>query len=180
MHAWHTFRAVQLGLLTTAIVTGACGGAAVPAPTTTTATAVAATASPVPLVYTPANAAPQPFVWTKAPAAYPAGAEIMLIEGDSTKAAPFTLRFRFPDGYKLPPHQHPIDERVTVIQGAFVIGMGTSGKRETANEMPAGSFVFIPNLTQHYVFAKGLTIVQVNGVGPSGIMYVDPADDPRK
>jgi hypothetical protein len=32
---------------------------------------------------------------------------------------------------------------------------------------------------QHYVFAKGLTITQVHGMGPSGIAYVNPADDPR-
>jgi len=62
----------------------------------------------------------------------------------------------------------------------FVIGMGTSGKRETAVEMPTGSFILIPALTQHYVFAKGVTITQVHGMGPTGIAYVNPADDPSK
>ena len=128
----------------------------------------------------PANSVPQDFNWAKAPAAYPAGAEIVVIEGDTTKPMPFTLRFRFPDGYALPPHQHPIDEHVTVIQGTFVVGMGTSGSRETAVEMPAGSFILIPALTKHYVFTKGVTITQVHGIGPSGIAYVNPADDPRK
>jgi quercetin dioxygenase-like cupin family protein len=165
-----------------ALVVGACGGSAAPtlsassptvAPTTAPATAAAK-------AYTPANSVPQDFQFTKASAAYPAGAEIVVMEGDLTKAVPFTLRFRFPDGYVLPPHQHPIDEHVTVIQGTFVIGMGTSGKRETAVEMPTGSFILIPALTQHYVFAKGVTITQVHGMGPTGIAYVNPADDPRK
>ena len=166
-----------------ALVISSCGGAAAPAASTPVATAVptVAVATPAPaLLLTPANSVPQPFVWVKAPAAYPAGLEIMIMEGDTSKAVPFTLRFKFPDGYVLPPHQHPIEEHVTVIQGTFVVGMGTSGKRETAVEMPTGSFILLPALTQHYVFAKGVTITQVHGIGPSGIAYVNPADDPRK
>ena len=165
------------------LVLSSCTGGAAPtaatsAPTVTPAVAVAA-AAPATLL-TPANSVPQPFVWVKAPAAYPAGAEIVVIEGDTSKPGPFTLRLKFPDGYAIPPHSHPIDEHVTVIQGTFVVGMGTSGKRETAVEMPTGSFILIPNMTQHYVFAKGVTIVQAHGIGPSALNYVSPADDPRK
>ncbi|MDQ2915065.1 MAG: cupin domain-containing protein [Chloroflexota bacterium] len=169
--------------LTTAfvLVLSACGGAGTPPPSAAAPTATVAAATVAPgMAYTPANSVPQAFVWSKAPAAYPAGAEIQVLEGDLTKPVPFTLRFRFPDGYALPPHQHPIEEHVTVLQGSFVIGMGTSGNRETAIEMPAGSFILIPSLTKHYVFAKGVTIVQVHGVGPTGIAYDNPADDPRK
>jgi quercetin dioxygenase-like cupin family protein len=184
MNAPHALRASLLSISAIAVlVTSACGGAATPtaASSATAASTPAPTAGAAsPMVYTPANSVPQPFVWVKAPAAYPAGAEIMLIEGDTSKAVPFTLRFKFPDGYALPPHQHPIDEHVTVIQGTFVIGMGTSGNRETAVEMPTGSFILIPALTKHYVFAKGVTITQVHGIGPSGIAYANPADDPRK
>jgi len=176
-------RALRTSLFTfltvAAVVTSSCGGAAAPTAATAAATVALATAAPA-MLLTPANSVPQPFVWVKAPAAYPAGAEIMVIEGDTSKPVPFTLRFRFPDGYALPPHQHPIEEHVTVIQGTFVVGMGTSGKRETAVEMSTGSFILIPALTQHYVFAKGVTITQVHGIGPSGIAYVNPADDPRK
>ncbi len=165
------------------LVLSSCGGTAAPteatsAPTAAPAVAVA-TAAPAMLLM-PANSVPQPFVWVKAPAAYPPGLEIMVVEGDTSKPAPFTLRFRWPDGYALPPHQHPIEEHVTVIQGTFVVGMGTSGKRETALEMSAGSFILIPALTQHYVFAKGVTITQVHGIGPSGLAYVNSSDDPRQ
>ena len=52
--------------------------------------------------------------------------------------------------------------------------------RALVEQMPAGSFILIPALTQHYVFAKGVTITQVHGMGPTGIAYVNPADDPRK
>jgi quercetin dioxygenase-like cupin family protein len=159
------------------VVISACGGGAAPSPTSG-APAVAASAAPA-TVYTPANSVPQVFQWTKAPAAYPAGAEIVVMEGDTSKPGPFTLRLRFPDGYSLPPHSHPVDEHVTVIQGTFIVGLGATGVRETAVEMPAGSFLLITNRTQHYVFARGVTIVQAHGVGPSALNYVNPADDPR-
>lgn len=166
---------VLLGVL----VLSSCGGAASQAPTAAAPTAAAPSVAPA-MAYTPANSMPQAFQWTKAPAAYPAGAEIVVIEGDNSKPGPFTLRLKFPDGYALAPHSHPVDEHVTVIQGTFVVGMGASGKRETAVEMPTGSFVLVPSMTQHYVFAKGVTIVQAHGVGPSALNYVNPADDPRK
>ena len=178
-------RALRTSLLAfstvAAFVASSCGGAASPTAATSVPTAAptVAVAAAAPMLLTPANSVPQPFVWVKASAAFPAGLEVMVIEGDPSKAVPFTQRLKFPDGYVLPPHQHPIEEHVTVIQGTFVVGMGTSGRRETAVEMPTGSFILIPALTQHYVFAKGVTITQVHGIGPSGIAYVSPADDPR-
>jgi hypothetical protein len=33
---------------------------------------------------------------------------------------------------------------------------------------------------QHYVWATVPTVIQVHGMGPFGIDYVNPADDPRK
>lgn len=166
-----------------ALVLGSCGGTATPSSTAAapTVAAPAATLTVAPaLAYTPATTGAQAFVWTKAPAAYPAGAEISVLEGDTSKPGPFTLRLRFPDGYAIPPHSHPIDEHVTVIQGTFFVGMGTSGSKEAATEMPTGSFVLIPNLTKHYIFTKGVTIVQVHSVGPSALNYVNASDDPRK
>ena len=183
MNALHKLRVPFLTFWTVAVLlVSACGGSAAPTTAATQAAAptVAATTAALAKTYTPANSSPQDFQFTKAPAAYPAGLEIVVLEGDLTKPMPFTLRLRFPDGYVLPPHQHPMDEHVTVIQGTFVIGMGASSNRETAVEMPTGSFILIPALTQHYVFAKGVTITQVHGIGPSGIAYVNPADDPRK
>jgi hypothetical protein len=34
--------------------------------------------------------------------------------------------------------------------------------------------------TNHYAWTSGEVIVQLNGNGPWGINYVNPADDPRK
>jgi hypothetical protein len=32
---------------------------------------------------------------------------------------------------------------------------------------------------QHYAWSTGPTIIQINGMGPFEITYVNPADDPR-
>ena len=160
------------------LVVSACSGAGNPAGTAAAPTI--ATSAAAALAFTPANSVPQTFQWTKAPPAYPAGAEISVVEGDTSKPGLYTLRFRFPDGYALPPHSHPIEEHVTVLQGTFSIGRGTIANRDAAVDLPAGSFLLIPSRTEHYVFIKGVTIVQVHGLGPGGIVYVNPADDPRK
>jgi hypothetical protein len=34
--------------------------------------------------------------------------------------------------------------------------------------------------TNHFAWTKDETIVQVRGIGPSGVTYVNPADDPGK
>ena len=172
---------IRLAVLVGALVLSSCGGSA--GTTTATPTAapiVAASASAAPLLYTPANSVPQQFQWTKAPASYPAGAEIIVMEGDSSKPGPYALRLKFPDGYTVPLHSHPIDEHVTVIQGTIFLGVGPTAKRETAVEMPTGAFFLIPSMTQHQVWVKGVTIVQSHSVGPSALVYVNPADDPRK
>jgi len=33
---------------------------------------------------------------------------------------------------------------------------------------------------RHFVWAKAETVIQVSGMGPIEINYVNPADDPRK
>jgi hypothetical protein len=46
---------------------------------------------------------------------------------------------------------------------------------------PAGSMFVVPANASHFHWMRsGEAVVQVSGVGPSGIEYVDRADDPRK
>ena len=118
--------------------------------------------------------------WSPAPPGLPAGSQVSVLAGDPGKAGPFVLRAKMPDGYKVPPHSHPTDESVTVLKGAMLIGMGDKFDRAKMEQLAAGSFIQMPKEMRHYVVAKGETIIQVNGVGPFDITYVDPADDPRK
>jgi len=110
----------------------------------------------------------------------PYGAEVAGLDGDMTKKTEFTVRLRLPPNYKVPPHFHPADEHVTVIDGSFYVGMGDTFDEAAAKEMKTGGFHSIPKGTRHYAFTKGAAIIQLHGNGPWGITYVNPADDPRK
>ena len=119
------------------------------------------------------------FKWGQAPASLPPGAQAALLEGDPAKEGPFTLRIRMPDGYKIPPHYHPAVEHVTVLQGTFVVGMGEKATTDGEKALGAGSFAFMPAQMRHFARTQGDTVIQLHGVGPWGITYVNPADDPR-
>jgi hypothetical protein len=123
---------------------------------------------------------PSTVTWGPGPASIPAGAQAAVLEGDPTKPGPFTLRLKLPDGYRIAPHYHPADERVTVIQGTFGMGMGEKFDQAAGRELAAGSFAVMPTGTRHFVWTKGETIVQLHGIGPWGLTYVNSADDPRK
>jgi len=111
----------------------------------------------------------------------PAGAEAAGLSGDmSKKGSEFTVRLRVPDGWKVPPHFHPAEEHVTVLQGAFWMGMGDKFDEGGLKEMRVGGFHAIPKGVHHFGMAKGQTVIQLHGVGPWGITYVNPSDDPRK
>jgi quercetin dioxygenase-like cupin family protein len=123
---------------------------------------------------------PDEVAWTPAPPSLPAGAKASVLEGDPKVEGPFAMRLSFPDGYRIPPHFHPAAERVTVIKGEFRLGMGDKFDESALKSLPAGSYVSMKPGTRHFAQADGNTVVQVNGVGPWKLTYVNPADDPRK
>jgi hypothetical protein len=59
-------------------------------------------------------------------------------------------------------------------------GKGDKFNAEASESLPAGSFVRMPKEMRHFAWAKGETIIQVHGIGPFEINYVNAADDPRK
>ena len=118
--------------------------------------------------------------WAPAPPSLPPGAQAAVLLGSPAKEGPFVLRLKFPAGFTVPPHRHSKDEFVTVISGKFAIASGEKLDRAAAKPLPPGSFVHLPAGMPHYAVADGETVVQINGVGPFDVTYVDPADDPRK
>lgn len=117
--------------------------------------------------------------WGPAPASLPAGAKLAVLEGDPSKPGLFTMRLSIPDGYRIPPHFHPVDEHVTVISGSFQVGMGDSFDATKLSTLPAGTFGMIPAGMRHFAQAKGATVLQLHGTGPWKLTYVNPADQPK-
>ena len=46
--------------------------------------------------------------------------------------------------------------------------------------MKAGGYHHLPAKVHHYAYSKGPVVVQINGMGPFDITYINPADDPSK
>jgi len=117
--------------------------------------------------------------WTDVPS-LPAGAQLAVIEGPLNEAVPFTFRLRFPANYQIPAHWHPAIEHVTVISGTFNLGFGDKLDKSQTRALSVGSVAIMQPKTHHFAWTDQETIVQVHGVGPWTINYVNPADDPRK
>ncbi|HMG60575.1 MAG TPA: cupin domain-containing protein [Burkholderiales bacterium] len=122
---------------------------------------------------------PKDLTWADVPS-LPAGAKIAVIEGPMNEAKPFTVRLKFPANYKIPAHSHPAIEHVTVISGTFNMGTGDKLDPKQTKALSAGSVAIVQPKINHFGWTKRETIVQLHGVGPWGVTYVNPSDDPRK
>jgi quercetin dioxygenase-like cupin family protein len=123
---------------------------------------------------------PADIKWTDAPPVLPPGAKVAVIEGNPAEPGLFTMRVQLPSGYRVPPHWHPADEHVTVIAGNFRMGLGETFDEKALHDLPAGGFAVMARGTRHFAQTQGPTIIQVHAMGPWGLNYVNPADDPRK
>ena len=123
---------------------------------------------------------PDKIQWGEGPPSLPPGAKAAILEGDPTKEGFFTMRVKLPDGYMIAPHTHPAVEHLTVLSGTMNLGMGEKFDKSVTQPMTAGTFGWWPAGMKHFAWFKGETIIQVHGVGPWKIEYVNPADDPRK
>ena len=122
---------------------------------------------------------PADLKWGDAPPGLPAGAKLAVLAGDPNKKGLFTVRLQMPAGYKVPPHTHPTAEHITVISGTFNIGTGDKFDEAAGKELGAGGYLVMPAGMKHYAWTPAETIIQVHGMGPFVIKYVNPADDPR-
>jgi len=117
--------------------------------------------------------------WGDAPPDLPRGAQIAVLHGDPSKKGPFSLRFKLPNGYKIPGHWHSQDEHLTVLSGTFILHMGDN-LDVPAHELQAGAYHFLPGKMHHAAESKGETVLQLHGTGPFDIHYLNPSDNPNK
>jgi quercetin dioxygenase-like cupin family protein len=122
---------------------------------------------------------PDSLKWAAAPPAFPKGAQMAVLSGDPSKEGLYVFRLKLPAGFKVPAHTHPSDENVTVISGSFHIGMGGKLDETKGEAVKAGGFAHVPTGMQHYAWFTEDSVIQVHGMGPAGLTYVNPADDPR-
>lgn len=118
--------------------------------------------------------------WGDPPPALERGAQAAVLAGNpGTPGGLFVLRLKMPAGYRIARHWHPSDEHVTVIKGDLTLRMGDGAQKHSATFGP-GDYVLLPAHMHHAASTKGGNVVQVHGIGPFELNYVDPKDDPRK
>ena len=132
------------------------------------AAAVKAAAKPAAMLLAPADVK-----WMDAPELGP-GVQVALLRGNPEKAGPLTMRARFPDGFKIPPHWHPEGENLTVLQGTFMLGLGDKWDDAKLVSLPQGSYAVLPKRVRHFALAKGETLLELNGAGPFKTIWVAP------
>ena len=122
---------------------------------------------------------PEDILWKPFPA-FPPAARLAVLVGDPTKPGPYLIRVKLPAGTKMLPHRHPEDRIYTVISGVFYIGLGDQFDESKLSANAPGSVIVLPGGQPHFHWAKsGEYVTQVSAIGPLGLAYIDPVNDPR-
>lgn len=114
------------------------------------------------------------------PPSLPGGVQMAVVSGNPGKKGMFTILLKMPADYAVPPHSHPTNEIVKVVSGKLHYGMGSKLNMAEAKTLTAGHSVTMKAKMNHWVHAPAPATVQVSGMGPFQITYVDPKDDPQK
>jgi len=122
---------------------------------------------------------PEDIDWKPFPA-FPPSARLAVVVGDPSKPGPYVTRVKVPSGVQLMPHKHPEDRIYTVMSGVFYIGLGDRFDPDKLKAFPPGSVIVLPGETHHFHWAKsGEYVTQITAIGPLGMDYLNPDDDPR-
>lgn len=116
------------------------------------------------------------------PPGFDEGMELTVVSGDPSKAGePYVVRLRFPDGYRFPPHFHPVAENLTVLEGTFLLAPGEEADEAELVRYRPGDYMHIEARHPHFGGAAGATVIQLHGSGPFEIVVVgSPEDDGRR
>ena len=123
---------------------------------------------------------PEDIDWQPFPA-FPPSVRLAVVVGHPSEPGPYVTRVKASRGAKLMPHRHPEDRIYTVMSGIFYIGLGDRFDGDKVQAFPPGSVIVLPGNTPHFHWAKsGEYITQITAIGPLGLEYIDPDDDPRE
>lgn len=123
---------------------------------------------------------PEEVRWSANPA-MPKGVQTAVLYGDPRRAGLFALRVKFPPHTRLGVHSHP-DERIrTVISGTYYSGVGDRFDASSLLPLPPGTLTYVPVKAWQFAETRDEEVViQIIGIGPTGIDYLNPQDDPRQ
>jgi quercetin dioxygenase-like cupin family protein len=102
----------------------------------------------------------------------PMSGDVEILYGDPERPGePFVIRIRELPGAIVPPHSHPVDEHVTVVQGTWYFALGEEFDRAALRELAAGGYAFAPRGSSMFGYSPDGAVVQIHGVGPFRIHW---------
>lgn len=102
---------------------------------------------------------------------FDSGMQIAVVHGNpEAETGDYTLRLKFPAGYRFPVHWHPMAEHLTVLEGKFLLAMGKEADPAAIQSYTPGAFIYIPAEHPHYGGAEGETVIQLHGQNPFKIL----------
>ena len=106
--------------------------------------------------------------------------QVIVIYGDPSKDGLYAILLKVAANTKIPAHLHPDSRIGTVVSGTWYFGYGDKFDKSKLKKLPVGS-VYSEGKGQNHFAMTGEkpVIVQITGYGPSGVTYVNPADDPK-
>ncbi len=119
--------------------------------------------------------------WQPGPPSLPKGVEVSPLSGDPEKPGAFVLRVKVPPRTVIAPHTHAQAETLTILTGSIHHQHGVKLDKTKGAALRAGGFVYLPQDMPHALWTTDEPVeLQVNGTGPFGLTYLDPADDPSR
>jgi len=108
---------------------------------------------------------------------YSAVQEIVVM-GDPSKPGVYMILLKIAANTKIAAHLHPDQRVATVVSGTWYFGYGDQFDENKLKRLPEGSIYSEVAGQNHFAMTKEPVIVEITGYGPSGVTYVDPANDP--
>jgi hypothetical protein len=106
--------------------------------------------------------------------------QVIVIYGDPSKAGLYTILLKVAAHTKIAAHLHPDDRVGTVVSGTWYFAYGDKFDERKLKKLPVGSVYSEAEGQNHFAMTRDEpVIVAITGYGPSGVTYVNPADDPK-
>src|SRR5438093_274267 len=93
---------------------------------------------------------PEELQWSTLAAYAMPGLEQVNLVGDPALPGRYTIRLKFPKGYRVAPHTHPDSREVTVLSGTFANGYGDTFDPAKLRRLQPGSFYTEPSDVPHF------------------------------
>lgn len=125
----------------------------------------------------PVVVAPEQLVWNP----LIPGADMAVVSGDpDKKGGMYVIRIRAKGDVVVPPHWHPREEHITVLEGSFLLAHGDKYDASKLVELKPGAHSIVPATMRHFGLQKAGSVIEVFGEGPFVVNWVNPEDDPKR